>query len=1087
MRFGRIGIFALALTAWGCAGGDTEVEGLPTPGVDGAVDSTGGGDETSTPEPDTAFVIPDGGGGCIPKVCADFPAGTCGPQSDGCGGTTKESCGECVAPEICGGGGPSKCGVADTGCKPKTCAELGANCGPQGDGCGGTITSCGTCTAPETCGGGGTPSVCGKPPTPTCTPKTCTEMGLNCGPAADGCGTLANCGTCTTGTCGGGGVPNVCGSSTSPCVKKTCADWGANCGQVSDGCGGLTASCGTCSGGNICGGGGTASVCGGAPPACTPKTCADYPTNCGPMPDGCGGVTTSCNLPCPTGQSCGGGGVASVCGGPPACVKKTCADYPMGTCGAVSDGCGDLTTNCGGCTSPQICGGGGVPSQCGGGGGTSCLNLECKQVTCIAGLTSSISGKVYDPAGRVPLYNVFVYIPNGTPTAFTPGATCDKCADALSGYPLVQTVTDEAGNFRLTNVPVGTDIPLVIQTGKWRRQVKITTRACIDTPIDATLTRFPRTKAEGDIPQFAITSGSQDNLECLMRKIGIADSEFTAAGGTGRVHLYTGFCGTVVTSYYVNSSGTPLNCPKDTCPTGVPCIDNYCAASTAKVCGTNKISYTGYSANLTSASTTLWNSTTNLAKYDAVLMDCEGGMDGAFAKEKAPYYKNMFDYAGLGGRVFGSHYHLQWVKNGPTPWPGLATWNLGPDLKSPTTATVLTTFPKGNALATWLVNVGASGTRGVLSIQQAQHSIDAVNTTNVTNWITAYNQKDVSTPAKTVPSAVEYMSFNTPVGSTSQCGRVVLSDIHVDSSRNPVNDSSATAFPARCGTDTTLTPQQKALEFMIFDLGSRVCDEKLPPPPPTCTKSTCATYGIDCGSAPDGCGGTLACGTCPSGQVCSTGGKCAGTSCTPTTCAALAVECGSWANGCGGILNCGDCTLKGGTCGGSGVPGKCGGATCTPKKCTDYGYDCGSWSDGCGGVLNCGTCLPPASCGGTGVPGKCGGTGCVKKTCAELGVTCGLSGDGCGGTQDCGPCDAGTPTCTPLTCGGRCGLQGDGCGGILTCPACEGGTCTKTTCGAAGAECGSYPDGCGGLLDCGTCVEPKKCGAGGPNKCGTIG
>ena len=64
-----------------------------------------------------------------------------------------------------------------------------------------------------------------------------------------------------------------------------------------------------------------------------------------------------------------------------------------------------------------------MPSKCGGGGGTSCINLACKQVTCAGNATSSISGVVYDPAGNNPLYNVFVYIPNGTTKAFTDGAT----------------------------------------------------------------------------------------------------------------------------------------------------------------------------------------------------------------------------------------------------------------------------------------------------------------------------------------------------------------------------------------------------------------------------------------------------------------------------------------------------------------------------------------------------------------------------------------------------------------------------------------------------------------------------------------
>jgi hypothetical protein len=41
-----------------------------------------------------------------------------------------------------------------------TCVQAGANCGPVADGCG-NVLQCGTCSAPQTCGGGGTPSVCG--------------------------------------------------------------------------------------------------------------------------------------------------------------------------------------------------------------------------------------------------------------------------------------------------------------------------------------------------------------------------------------------------------------------------------------------------------------------------------------------------------------------------------------------------------------------------------------------------------------------------------------------------------------------------------------------------------------------------------------------------------------------------------------------------------------------------------------------------------------------------------------------------------------------------------------------------------------
>jgi hypothetical protein len=1137
-------VLVASVVALGCAGGDgesTSLEDGSLGGDDGVIDSS------PIPPNDTAFNLD--GSGCKPKTCSELGA-NCGPMADGCGGLLA-SCGSCTAPEFCGGGGASKCGIGETGCVAKTCADLGATCGKQGDGCG-RLIDCGTCTPPATCGGGGVPNKCGSGALPdggTCVPKTCAAMGYDCGPVADGCAGLVDCGTCPTGTaCGIGGKPNVCGTSIAPCVKKTCADLGANCGPISDGCGGLTASCGTCTGLETCGGGSVPSKCGGAPacvkktcadypgtcgqqtdgcggltvscgtcaspltcggggtpskcggaPACIPKTCAAYPGTCGQQPDGCGGLTTSCGS-CTAPQTCGGGGVPSTCGGPPPCVPKTCAGYPAGTCGPVSDGCGGLTVSCGTCTSPKICGGGGVPSACGGGGGTTCVNLQCKQVTCAGTATTSISGVVYDPAGIHPLPNVNVYVPNAAVAPLTSGATCDPCSAGLSGVPLVKTTTDVNGKFKLDDMPVDTNVPVVIQLGKWRRQIKVTTTACTDVVVAAGLTRFPRNKSEGDIPKIALSTGGADPLECLLRKIGIDDAEFTNPSGTGRVNLYAGGGGS--TKAYSGGATFPLATQLwnqlDPSPAATPPIYG-------------------------------------LKAYDVTLLSCE-----ALSKNTTPDFRSnkpdsaliaMQQYVNGGGRVFGSHYHYVWMYGSSTlaapydAWASMVSWNTtNVTLSSPTQETVLTSFPKALTMNQWMQSPGVLAATVVppapapsrFPVNGGRRSIVSITDPSILLWI------------QTTTSAYpQYFSFDTPVGAAAgaACGRFVFSDIHVAS-----GDSTGPDFPTGCTTSkTSMSAQEAALEFMFFDLASPVCGGTTPPP--TCTPTTCAAMGFTCGSAPDGCGGTIAsCGTCTPPSVCSTGGKCASSSCTPATCVSLGFTCGSWADGCGGTLDCGTCTA--GTCGGGGFAGKCGGPSCSPTTCATLGYDCGAWPDGCGATLACGTCTPPASCGGAGVAGKCGSvsctpttcaalgyscgswadgcggalscgvctppsvcgastpgkcdtSSCTPKTCAELGVKCGPSGDGCGGTIDCGACPPGG--CVPLTCGGRCGPQGDGCGGILSCPACPGGVCVPTTCAAAGAECGPYPDGCGGLLSCGTCVAPTTCGGSGvPNKCGGV-
>ena len=193
------------------------------------------------------------------------------------------------------------------GCGLVTCASAGAKCGPLGDGCGGVI-QCGSCPSPQTCGGGGTYSVCGG--SGGCTPKTCLQLGFNCGPAGDGCGGLLDCsangalaGPCPAGqTCGGGGTPSVCGAGGGggggnpdggSCISLGCGN--VKCGPTGDGCGNLISSCGMCTPPQTCGGGmpGTPGVCGGFL-GCVPKTCADYPTGtCGQQSDGCGGLTAA--------------------------------------------------------------------------------------------------------------------------------------------------------------------------------------------------------------------------------------------------------------------------------------------------------------------------------------------------------------------------------------------------------------------------------------------------------------------------------------------------------------------------------------------------------------------------------------------------------------------------------------------------------------------------------------------------------------------------------------------------------------------------------------------------------------------------
>lgn len=292
------------------------------------------------------------------------------------------------------------------------------------------------------------------------------------------------------------------------------------------------------------------------------------------------------------------------------------------------------------------------------------------------------------------------------------------------------------------------------------------------------------------------------------------------------------------------------------------------------------------------------------------------------------------------------------------------------------------------------------------------------------------------------------------------------------------------------------------------------------PGPGDCQPATCESLGATCGNPGDGCGGTLACGSCPAGHSCSDQFLCDGP-CLPTTCLALGLSCGPASDGCGTELDCGTCSDPL-TCGGAGKPGECGCAGFSdPELCRALGAECGSIStvDGCGQQRTafCGRCEAPLTCDTSGAAQRCF---CPLETaaefCSRLGKDCGqvTDRDLCGQprTETCGSCQSplvcggggqhnvcGSGVCVPVTCPEvfkNCGTIDDGCGNPLFCgdcppgKACGGGgipnvcACTPRSCADLAGACGDVQDGCGGTVRC-ECPAPQSCGGGGvANQCG---
>jgi hypothetical protein len=234
--------------------------------------------------------------------------------------------------------------------------------------------------------------------------------------------------------------------------------------------------------------------------------------------------------------------------------------------------------------------------------------LDCAQ-TCPG---ANLTGTIKDPGGTNPVPGVIVYVPNGTVLPLTDGVACDTCASLYTGTPIASAVTGPDGKFTLTNVPVGINFPLVIQIGRWRRQVTVATSSFTGTCAAGTLTaalptgetsQLPSKASEGNIPKIALSMSAGDHLECLLHKVGIEDAEFTNKNGAGRIHLY-GYNGMTFTGTGMASV------------TGAGCTAAYPTGTCAK---------------------DLWSSGSQLDTYSAVIAPCDKNPFGGTPGSSNPY------------------------------------------------------------------------------------------------------------------------------------------------------------------------------------------------------------------------------------------------------------------------------------------------------------------------------------------------------------------------------------------------------------------------------------------------------------------
>ncbi|HEX9296626.1 MAG TPA: hypothetical protein VF881_12350, partial [Polyangiaceae bacterium] len=262
----------------------------------------------------------------------------------------------------------------------------------------------------------------------------------------------------------------------------------------------------------------------------------------------------------------------------------------------------------------------------------------------------------------------------------------------------------------------------------------------------------------------------------------------------------------------------------------------------------------------------------------------------------------------------------------------------------------------------------------------------------------------------------------------------------------------------------------------------------------SCTPTTCSALGKNCGSVSDGCGGTLNCGTCPSGQTCSASNQCVTSSVWSSQDVGTVSAAGSFSqssgtytvNGSGADIwgsadafryvyqnLSGDVSVTArlaavqnvNTWTKAGVmmrDGLAAGATnvamvASPTAANNYRWQVRSAAGG-----STTSAVPPTTACGNGTAPVW-----VRITRSGSTLTGFCSPDGSSWTQ-VGTTTISMSSTLQVGLAVTSHLDGTLAAGTFDNVSVSSAICTPTTCSALGKNCGSVSDGCGGTLNCGT-------------------
>lgn len=391
---------------------------------------------------------------------------------------------------------------------------------------------------------------------------------------------------------------------------------------------------------------------------------------------------------------------------------------------------------------------------------------------------AEISGIVTAPNAEDPIPGAVVYLTATMPAAQPDGVSCDRC-DLPAGV-LAYSTSDARGRWSFVRgVNASGTFFLVVQKGRFRKVSPLTVRSCVATTVPAAATRLPGSRMEGEIPRILVASGTTqsqldrpntgdwtyDDIGRVLRRIGV--TEFDRAEPCRQATNTT-------------------NVTTVDCPFGSILADN-----------------------------------ARLRRYNVIVAPCGAlgfnhswqVLDNASNRVIAT---NVRDWLRLGGRLYTSDtaYGLL-ARSAPSlvTFAGGTTLSLSRDPAnigvggSPSTPRMYTGRVNDDALRTWLSDRGSLAMDGSIALTGFISPWVAIDSVPMTTRVAVDAEVEwyTQTMGMTMAAGRRPLTVSADYTEGGGCGRVVFSSYEVD------NRAASSAAP--------LTPQERVLEYMLFELG----------------------------------------------------------------------------------------------------------------------------------------------------------------------------------------------------------------------------------------------------------------------------